>query len=121
VRKILSVTALSAILVGTALAQAEVYKPGKGITLPQLIKEVKPTYTEGAIRRKVQGRVETRTVVLADGSVGDVTVTRSLDEELDQQAINAVKQWEFKPGTKAGTPVAVEVNIELTFTLRDKR
>jgi TonB family protein len=45
-------------------------------------------------------------------------VTKSLDEQLDQQAIIAVKQWQFRPGTKAGTPVDVEVNIELTFTLR---
>jgi TonB family protein len=43
---------------------------------------------------------------------------RSLDEDLDQQAIKAIKQWTFKPGTKDGDPVAVQVFIELTFTLR---
>ena len=44
-------------------------------------------------------------------------VTESLDTEygLDQQALEAVKQWEFRPGTKDGKPVAVRVHIELTF------
>jgi TonB family protein len=85
-----------------------------------LVKEVNPQYTEDAMRRKVEGIVEMFAVVLADGTVGDVTVTRSLDEDLDRQAIRATKQWEFKPGTKDGKPVAVAVNIELTFTLKER-
>ena len=48
----------------------------------------------------------------------DVRVTRSPDEELDQEAVKAARQWKFKPGTKDGRPVAVQVNIELTFTLK---
>jgi TonB family protein len=106
-------------MAGAALAQTgPVYKIGDGVRSPVLVKEVKPHYTEGAMRRKVEGIVETNSVVLADGTVGDVTITRSLDDELDQEAIKAVKQWQFKPGTKDGKPVAVAVNIELTFTLK---
>jgi protein TonB len=123
VRKILTVAALAMALAGTGLAQkGEVYEIGNGVKSPRLTKEVKPSYTEGAMRRKVAGVVEMKVVVLADGTVGDdVTITKSLDEELDQQAITAVKQWTFKPGTKDDKPVAVQVNIEMTFTLRDKR
>jgi TonB family protein len=123
VRQILTVAALAVVLAGGSLAaQDQVYKPGEGIKMPRLVKEVKPSYTEGAMRRKVQGVVEMKVVVLDDGTVGnDVIVTRSLDEELDQQAILAVKQWTFKPGTKDDKPVRVQVNIEMTFTLRDKR
>jgi TonB family protein len=70
--------------------------------------------------RKVEGTMEVAAVVRADGTIGDdVRVTRSLDNELDQQGIKAVKQWEFKPGTKDGQPVAVDIQIELTFTLRN--
>jgi TonB family protein len=47
-----------------------------------------------------------------------VSIKRSLDEELDQEAIKATKQWKFKPGTKDGEAVNVQVFIELTFTLR---
>lgn len=59
-------------------------------------------------------------VVLPNGTVGDVTVVKSLDDEhgLDEQAIRATRQWQFKPGTKDGKPVAVEVTIEMTFTLK---
>ena len=58
--------------------------------------------------------------VLEDGKVGEVKVTQSLDTEygLDTQAVEAVKQWLFKPGTKDGKPVAVQVTIEMTFTLK---
>jgi len=117
------VAALAVVLAGGGLAaQDQAYQVGNGVRAPQLIKEVKPNYTEGAMRRKVAGLVEMKVVVLADGTVGDdVTITRSLDDELDQQAIIAVKQWTFKPGTKDDKPVRVQVNIEMTFTLRDKR
>ena len=122
-RRILTAAVLSLALAGTGLAQqGDVHKIGDGVKAPRLTKEVKPTYTEGAMRRKIAGVVEMKVVVLADGTVGDnVTISRSLDEELDQQAIKAVKQWTFQPGTKDDKPVAVQVNIEMTFTLRDKR
>ena len=121
-RSILTVAALAVVLAGGGLtAQEQVYKIGDVIKSPVLIKEVKPNYTEAAMRRKVQGVVELTAVVLKDGTVGDTTVKRSLDEDLDQEAIKAAKQWTFKPGTKDSEPVNVQVNIELTFTLRDKR
>lgn len=122
-RSILAVAALSVVLAGGAAAQqGEVYQIGKGVTSPVLIKEVKPNYTEGAMRRRVQGVVEMDVVVLEDGTVADdVKVSRSLDDELDQQAIKAVKQWRFRAGTKDGQAVRVRVNIEMTFTLRDKK
>ena len=122
-RSILTAAALAVALAGTGLAQqGETYQIGNGVKAPVLTKEVKPSYTGGAMRRKVQGIVEMKVVVLEDGAVGDdVVVTRSLDEELDQQAIQAVKQWRFRPGTKDDKPVRVQVNIEMTFTLKDKR
>ena len=108
---------------GAAAAAADqdgVYKAGNGIVAPRVIKEVKPTYTEGAMRRRVQGTVAISVVVQKDGKVGAMEVTRSLDEELDRQAMNALQQWEFKPGTKDGEPVNVRVTVELTFTLRGR-
>jgi TonB family protein len=89
-------------------------------TMPVLTKEVKPDYTDAAKARKVQGTVEMTVLVQADGTpASDVRIVKSLDPDLDQQAIKAVRQWRFKPGTKDGQPVPVEVNIEMTFTLRD--
>ena len=104
---------------GAQAAGGQTYQPGDGVTVPVLVMEVKPAYTEGAMRRRVQGTVGANCVVLADGKVGDCTVTHPLDAELDQQAIKAMKAWQFKPGTKDDKPVAVEVAIEMSFTLRD--
>jgi TonB family protein len=101
---------------------ARVYIPGKdaGITLPTVVREVKPKYTRGAMERKIQGSVWLEAVVLETGDTGNIQITRSLDAEhgLDQAAADAAKQWKFKPGTKDGKPVAVLVTIELTFTLK---
>jgi protein TonB len=97
-----------------------VYRLGSGVETPRVIREVRPKYTADAMRAKVQGVVELEAVVLADGSVGNVEITRSLDRTfgLDQKAIEAVRQWRFVPGRRLGEPVAVLVTIELTFTLR---
>ena len=95
-----------------------VYDVGHGVKSPVLLHEVKPDYTESAKKRKVQGTVEMQEVVTTEGTVRDIRVTRSLDPDLDAQAVKAAQQWRFRPGTKDGTPVNVRVLVELTFTLR---
>ncbi len=96
------------------------YRPGNGVTLPAVVREVKPQYTADAMRAKVQGTVWLECVVLPDGQVGDIKVTKSLDPVfgLDQEAIKAARQWRFRPGLRNGEPVPVLITIELTFTLR---
>lgn len=104
-----------------SLAQsAKVYKAGNGVTMPVLVKEVKPVYTGAAMQKKIQGAVWLEAVVTTSGDVAEIKVTRSLDAEygLDQEAIAAAEQWRFKPGTRQGKPVPVLVTIELTFTLK---
>lgn len=97
-----------------------IYKPGNGVQLPRIIRDVKPQYTADAMRAKVQGTVWLECVVLPDGTVGKIEVVKSLDTTfgLDQEAIKAARQWRFSPGTRFGEPVSVLVTIELTFTLR---
>jgi TonB family protein len=114
----------SSVPVGATLqAQpGKVYKPGQdqGVTLPRVVTEVKPEYTAAAMQARIQGTVWLTVVVLASGEVGDVTVAKSLDAEhgLDQQAVDATRQWRFEPGTMKGQPVPVEITIEMTFTLK---
>ncbi len=100
----------------------DVFEPGAYVTSPQLIKEVRPRYTGDAMRAKIQGTVQMIAVVLSDGAVDpkSVRVTRSLDAVLglDEQAILAVREWRFRPGLRNGRPVAVRINVELTFTIR---
>ena len=96
------------------------FRPGAGITLPRVLREVKPQYTADAMRAKVQGTVLLECIVMPDGSVGQVKVVRSLDPiyGLDQEAIKAARNWRFSPGMRQGQPVPVIITIELSFTLR---
>jgi protein TonB len=91
-----------------------------GVKTPRLKKDVKPNYTAAAMREKIEGTVWMEVVVTVDGTVGDVKVTQSLDRlfGLDDQAVTAVKQWRFDPGTKDGVAVPVLVTVQMDFKLR---
>lgn len=116
-----AVVAAVALAATTLAAQTDkVFKPGDGVTLPRVVKEVKPVYTSAAMQQKIQGSVWLQIVVTEKGDVGDVEVTGSLDKEygLDEQAVKAAREWKFEPGQKDGKPVPVAVTLELTFTLK---
>jgi periplasmic protein TonB len=102
------------------LRAQDVVDPGPGVTLPSVVREVRPEYTPAAQAARIEGKVLLGIVVTAAGAVDVVTVDRSLDMTygLDEQAVKAIKQWEFKPGTKDGKPVAVRVHVEMNFTLK---
>ena len=99
--------------------QGQLYELSDGVSLPVLVRNVKPVYTAQALAAHVQGVVLLSAVVLADGTVGEVTVVRSLDTQygLDNSAVSAARQWLFNPGTKDGIAVAVRVSIEMSFTI----
>ena len=96
------------------------YQIGNGVLAPRVRRQVDPQYTAGAMSAKVQGTVLVAAVVQPDGRVTDIRVLRSLDRSfgLDQKAVEAVRNWEFYPGTRFGKPVPVLVHIELAFNLR---
>lgn len=94
------------------------YRPGSGITPPDLLREVKPEYTEDARRSGIEGDVELEIVVRSDGSVGEVKVLRGLGGGLDRRAIDAVRQWRFSPAKRFGRPVDVVVEVAVEFKLR---
>lgn len=97
--------------------------PASGVSLPVVVREVKPQYTPQAMQKKIQGSVWLSCVVDATGKVKSATITKSLDAEfgLDDEALKAARRWQFKPAMKDGKPVAVRITIELTFTLRSRR
>ena len=95
-------------------------RPGNGVTNPVPILNPQPKYTEEARQAKIQGAVLLSLVVDANGATRNVKVVRSLDPGLDQKAIEAVRQWKFKPGQKDGRLVAVTAQIEVSFRLLDK-
>ena len=118
--RLISSAMLCLLFAAAAVPRAQEIAPGGGVMTPTVMKEVKPAYTPEAKKAGIQGSVEMSVVVKDDGTVGDVTVTKSLDEKygLDEQAVIAMKKWLFRPGSKDGKPVAVRVNVEMTFKLK---
>jgi protein TonB len=113
---------LTALMAASAAAQESAVYGSKdaGVTLPQPTRQVKAQYTAEAMRQMIEGDVLLSVVVKADGSVGAVDVKESLDSVygLDENAVTAMKQWTFKPGTREGKPVAVRVDVKMKFTLK---
>jgi protein TonB len=99
------------------LAQADepVYETGNGVSAPKAVKLVHAQYTADAHKRRVQGKVELTCVVGSEGTPTKITVARPLDDDLDQEAIRALTQWRFEPGTKEGNPVSVRIRVEMAF------
>jgi periplasmic protein TonB len=94
-----------------------VFKVGGGIQAPQAIYKTDPEFTEEARVAKHQGTVLLWLIVGADGKPRDIKVVRPLGMGLDQKAVESVRQWKFSPALKGGKPVAVEVRVEVAFTL----
>jgi protein TonB len=107
-----AIFALSAFLTLTA------QEPAPAKTSPKVVYQVQPQYTEAARAAKVSGSVLLKLTVDENGDAQDIQVAKSLDEGLDQKAIEAVRQWRFAPGTEGGKPVAVSANIEVNFKLQ---
>ncbi|HZS56566.1 MAG TPA: M56 family metallopeptidase, partial [Bryobacteraceae bacterium] len=98
--------------------QPAIYTLGPGITQPRLIKKIEPQYSASARQRKIQGTVLLGLVIDSHGRTKDISVERSLDQELDRNAADAVRHWRFQPAMKDGRPVAVRVKVETNFRLK---
>ena len=113
---------LVASLVGASCFSGEqrVFSPEEeGVTLPSVIREVQPVYTQAAMGAGIERDVLLTAVVRPDGTVDRIDIVDSLDAELglDESAMEAAGQWRFEPGTVDGEPVAVRVMLEFRFAL----
>jgi TonB family protein len=93
------------------------YKMAEVTTGPGVIDKIDPEYTEEARASKISGSVLLSLVVGIDGLAHDINVVRGIDSGLDLNAVDAVQQWHFRPGTKDGEPVAVRAQVEVNFKL----
>ena len=86
---------------------------------PVVVSKQSPTYPSAAMGANIQGDVMLQAVVQADGRVGRVRVTTSLDTiyGLDESAIASVKQWQFKPGKLNDSTVPAVVTIQVSFRI----
>ena len=101
----------------TQASEGPIARIGKGITPPKVVFSSDPEFSELARRAKYQGTVLLWVVIGPEGRPRDIRVQRSLGMGLDEKAIEAVRQWKFEPSMKDGHPVAVQVNVEVSFRL----
>lgn len=94
-----------------------VYRPGNGVSAPETIYTVDPEFSDEARKARYQGTVLVGLIVGADGLPHNAQILRALGMGLDEKALEAVKQYRFKPGMKDGHPVACQISIEITFNI----
>src|SRR5271155_2000809 len=94
-----------------------VYHPGGGVSAPQVIYAPDPEFSDEARRAKYQGICVVSVIVDAQGNPQHVHVIRPLGMGLDEKAVEAVRQYKFRPAQFQGHPVPVEVNIEVNFRI----
>ncbi|HWC98961.1 MAG TPA: TonB family protein [Candidatus Sulfopaludibacter sp.] len=99
-----------------APAEAVVPLPA-GTVVPVLIYKKEPEYSDAARNAKYEGVAVVGVQVDETGAVTDLKVLRSLGLGLDEKAIEAVKQWRFRPATSYGKPVPMWTSVRVTFRL----
>lgn len=93
------------------------FRVGGGVSAPKAIYAPDPEYSEEARKAKFQGTCVLWLIVGPDGKPRDIKVQRTLGLGLDEKAIEAVKTWRFEPAMKDNKPVAVQINVEVSFRL----
>ncbi len=90
---------------------------GHGVTPPRVVTSPDPEYSEEARQAGLQGKCVLSLVVNSEGKPENITVSRRLGMGLDEKAVEAVRNWTFLPALKDGKPVAMRVEIAVTFGL----
>ena len=90
---------------------------GGGVSAPLLIYSVQPEFSEQARRANFQGTVAIELIVDSQGNPQDVRVARHLGMGLDEKAVEAVRQYRFKPAMYHGHPVSVQMIVDVDFRL----
>ncbi|WP_233544436.1 energy transducer TonB [Prevotella sp. AM34-19LB] len=90
---------------------------GQGVMLKYLADNIK--YPASAVKAKKQGRVIVGFIVQKDGSITHAKIVRSIDPELDAEALRVVKGMpKWTPGTQLGKPVSVKYTLPVKFSLQ---
>jgi periplasmic protein TonB len=101
----------------TSAAQpAATIKLSQGIAQGLLMKRVPPIYPAAARQARIQGAVELQATIGKDGNITNLKQS-SGDKILGHAAIDAVKQWKYRPYLLDGQPVEIQTQVTVNFTL----
>ena len=85
---------------------------------PEKISAPQPQYSEIARKARIQGVVIVQAIIDKQGNVTNVKVLKGLPMGLEEAAVDAIKQWKFKPAMLNGRPVTVYYNLTVNFKLQ---
>jgi protein TonB len=88
----------------------------QGVSRGLLVKQVQPVYPRGALQLHVEGSVQLMATVSKNGDISEVKVL-SGDSQLSHAAVDAVKQWKYKPYLLNGEPMDIQTQITVNFKL----
>jgi protein TonB len=88
----------------------------QGVTQGMVVRKVEPAYPKLALSARVTGVVQLKAIISRDGQIKELQVV-SGHPILVPAALDAVKQWRYRPYLLNGEPVEVETNITVTFQL----
>ena len=112
---------MGSIIGGTPVAVPRVavqrVRVSQGVVTGLKIRDVKPAYPPMAKIARVQGSVVLAAIIGKDGTIQNLRVISSASPLLNQAAVEAVKQWRYKPYILNGEPVEVDTTVTVTFTL----
>jgi TonB family protein len=91
---------------------------GGNIRQPTKVADFKPRYPDGLQNAKIGGVVTLDALIGTDGSVRDVRVVTGVDPDLDNAAVEAVRQWEFSPTLLNSCPVEVHMSVTANFVAK---
>jgi len=112
---------IGSVLSSTPVAVPKVATPQRvrvssGVSQGLLVRRVQPTYPPLARQARIQGVVLLQATISKEGDIRDLTLI-SGHPMLAPAAIEAVKQWKYRPYLLNGEPVEVETQVQVNFTL----
>jgi TonB family protein len=90
---------------------------GGNVAQTNLVTKVQPVYPKSAKVAGIQGTVELEMVISKEGEPLDIRVIASPTDDLTQSALEAVRQWRYKPTLLNGNPVEVVTDVIVNYTL----
>lgn len=88
---------------------------------PELVTKIDPVYPSDARDAGVEGKVVVQAVIRENGTVGDVQVLTAIPgwPSLDRNAVEALREWKYRPAMKGGYPVSVYATVVIQFRLAE--
>jgi TonB family protein len=102
---------------GKPEAQSDAIKVAGGVMAGQILEKKQPVYPAEAKANPINGSVILHAIIGKDGTIENLTILKSLREDYDTSALDAVKDWKYQPYLLNGEPVEVETTITVNYSM----